>query len=106
MSLSIVTHRSGAMSRLDVTGEIDMDTAAVLDQAIAAVLTAGTDNIVVDLRAVTFCDCRGVTALLQGRGEALEHNVTYQVTNPVGSPLRVLQLLGLQSLLATPDAEW
>jgi hypothetical protein len=43
MILSIVAHRSAATLRLDVTGEIDMETVAPLDQAIAAACSACMD---------------------------------------------------------------
>jgi anti-anti-sigma factor len=99
MLLSIGTHRTTTTVRLDLTGEIDMSTAAKLSRAITEALDSGADDIVIDLDGATFCDCAGITALLNGRREALARQVGYQVRNANGNPLRVLRALGLHSML-------
>jgi anti-anti-sigma factor len=99
MLLSIGTHRTSSTVRLDLTGEIDMSTAASLARAIAQALDSGADDVVVDLEGATFCDCAGITALVDGHRDALARQIGYQVRNANGNPLRVLQALGLHAML-------
>jgi anti-anti-sigma factor len=101
MLLSIGTHRTPTTIRLDLTGELDMSTAGNLSRAITAALDTGPDDIVIDLDGATFCDCAGITALLNGRQDALARQVSYQVRNAHGNPLRVLRALGLHTMLST-----
>jgi anti-anti-sigma factor len=98
---SIACRRSDEGIRLCVRGEIDMNTAGHLDRAIAAALSTGAESVLVDLTATTFCDCTGVDALLTGRRAALDGHVGYQVINPTGISLKVLRLVGLETLLTT-----
>jgi len=99
MLLSIGTHRTSTTVRLDLTGEIDMSTAASLSRAITEALDTGAEDVVIDLDGATFCDCAGITALLNGRRDAMARQVGYQVRNANGNPLRVLRALGLHTML-------
>jgi len=99
MLLSIGTHRTSTTVRLDLIGEIDLSTAAVLSRAITEALDTGADGVVIDLDGTTFCDCAGITALLNGRRDALARRVSYQVRNANGNPLRVMRALGLHTML-------
>lgn len=101
MLLSIGTHRTATTVCLDLIGEIDMSTAASLSRAITEALDAGADDVVINLDGTTFCDCAGITALLNGRRDALARQARYQVRNAHGNPLRVLRALGLHSMLTT-----
>jgi anti-sigma B factor antagonist len=101
MLLSIGTHRTPTTVRLDLTGELDMSTAGSLSRAITAALDTGPDDIVINLDGATFCDCAGITALLNGRQDALARQVSYRVRNAHGNPLRVLRALGLHTMLST-----
>ncbi|MCI4064623.1 STAS domain-containing protein [Micromonospora sp. R77] len=67
---------------LAVHGEIDMASAAELDQALDAVLRrAGVVEIVVDLTEVSYPDSTGVGALLRGVAEAVGR-ATLRVPTP------------------------
>ncbi|MET3421739.1 anti-anti-sigma factor [Actinoplanes tereljensis] len=101
MNLAITSRSTATSVRLNVSGEIDLDTAGQLDDAIAAVLGTGADRLEVDLSGTTFCSCAGITALLNGRREAVARQVGFEVVNATGIPLRVLQLTGVSSLLTT-----
>jgi anti-anti-sigma factor len=101
MLLSIGTHRTLTTIRLDVTGEIDMSTAGNLSRAITEALDTGPDDLVIDLAGATFCDCAGVTALINGREDARARQVGYRLHNVHGNPLRVLRALGLHTMLTS-----
>jgi anti-sigma B factor antagonist len=104
MILSISTDRIDTTTRLNVTGEIDMESVPVLSHAIGSALDAATGTVLVDLGGAVFCDCAGVTALLDGRRHAVDRQIGYQVVNPHGNPLRVLRILGLHAVLTTSTA--
>jgi anti-anti-sigma factor len=101
---SVTSERSGEGVRLCVNGEIDLGTAAHLNRAIAAALSTRPGSILVDLSATTFCDCSGIAALLTGRHAALAGQVGYQVVNPSRISLKVMRLVGLETLLTTRAA--
>ena len=101
MILSIATNRTAATVRLDVTGEIDIDTVQALSQAIAGAVDADAGGIEINLDATVFCACAGINALLDGRRQAVARRIGFQVINPNGNPLKVLLVLGLYALLTT-----
>ena len=104
MILSITTEHTDTAIRLTVSGEIDMDSAPVLTHAIGSALNTAAGTVLIDLGGTVFCDCAGVRALLDGRRDAVDRRIEYQVVNPTGNPLRVLMLLGLHALLTTSTA--
>lgn len=99
--LTTTTHWTHGSVRLDLRGEIDMDGAPALVQAVTSALDAGAGEVVIDLQAVTFCDCAGITALLVGRRDTLARSAGFQVINPVGGPLRVLVALDMHTWLTS-----
>ena len=101
MFFTITVLRTSAVIRLCVFGDLDLGTAGQLDRAINEALRAEPVSVLVDLAATTFCDCAAVTVLLAGQRNAGAHAVDYQVINPTGISLRVLQLLDLHEQLTT-----
>ncbi|MEV7626013.1 STAS domain-containing protein [Actinoplanes sp. NPDC089786] len=99
-AFSIISRPTTAGIRLAVNGEIDMYTAGHLGRAMAGALRTGAAELLIDLALTTFCDCGGITTLLSARHDAAGRT-TFQVTNPTGLPLRVLQTLGVYALLTT-----
>ena len=62
-----------------------------------------TRGILVDLAAVTFLDCTGMTALLTGCRSAATRDVTFQAVNAGGIALRALQTLDLDIVLSARE---
>lgn len=58
-------HSVGSYTVVGVTGEVDVATAPALRDAMLSLLNRGTDNLVLDLRGVTFMDSTGVGSLLR-----------------------------------------
>jgi anti-anti-sigma factor len=90
--------------RLAVSGEIDLDTADDLAEAVGRVLaTACPAEVVVDLAEVTLCDSAGIDALLRARDAAAAQAVHLVVINPRGIVRRALDVTGtLDRLTAVP----
>jgi anti-sigma B factor antagonist len=58
-------HFVGLHTVVEVTGDIDVATAALLRDRLLALLNRGAESLVVDLRGVTFVDSTGVGSLLR-----------------------------------------
>jgi anti-anti-sigma factor len=84
-------------------GELDVvSVPAVLEGA--AALVEGARGVVLDLSAVTFFDSSGVRLVDRLSRESSRAGAAYRVVAPTGSTARrVLELVGLASLLADED---
>ena len=81
MSEQILTvaaeHVTDSVVVLTPTGEIDRDSQSVLDEAAAEAIADGSDRLVIDLGAVSFCDSSGLGLFVRlhrqftGRGGSL-----------------------------------
>jgi len=103
----VVVH-SGA-GRVTLAGELDLDTAPHVREAVLACLAEQPTSLCLDLTGVTFCDCAGLSALLRARSAALRAGAAL-VVEGVGPQLaRLLSLIGADGILTgkgTPaDAE-
>ena len=91
---------SAAFVRVAVAGEIDLTTAEVLHDGLRGALSAQHPHRVeVDLAAVSFMDCTGLTVLLVARHTALRAGGQLRITNPQPIVRRVLELTGLLGVL-------
>ncbi|MFE2142295.1 STAS domain-containing protein [Streptomyces sp. NPDC059456] len=83
-----------------VGGEMDIDRAPMLYDALHAVITQtdGPNEIVLDLAELSFCDSSGLNALIQARHTADEHGKRITLRAPQPQFLRLLQITGADSL--------
>ncbi len=64
MDVSVHTYEKGGRAVVEVGGEIDVYTAPVLRERLAALHEAGRHDLLVDLRAVRFMDSTGLGVLV------------------------------------------
>jgi anti-sigma B factor antagonist len=89
-----------ATAWLTVTGELDLGSTSSMRDAIRSALSDDSIRLVViDLGEVTFLDCSGLAALIEGRRLADERDVGYRVRNATGLPRTVLRLTGTEDYL-------
>ncbi|MFE2324345.1 STAS domain-containing protein [Streptomyces sp. NPDC059385] len=96
---------SGA--RCKVVGEIDFDNAAQLRQTLLTALAAHRGGVSLDLSAVMFCDCSGLSVLLRARRYASDQHLSLRISAVSRPVRRLLELTGTASLLtehAQPDS--
>jgi anti-anti-sigma factor len=105
-----VVRRVGALV-LVVSGEVDSLTAPRLSQAVSEALREHPPLLVVDLSAVTFLSCAGLSVLVMGhqRAEGLTRLRVVATTRPTLRPLQLTGLVGpvavhssREDALATP----
>ena len=95
-------HTGDGTVSLSVRGEIDIDNAQQLRVAIhQALAEPRTRQLTVDLADLSYIDSTGVSALVGGLNLARQRRAQFRVTNPHGSVLRVLTVLGLTETLAS-----
>ncbi|MGV9993601.1 STAS domain-containing protein [Streptomyces sp. NPDC003374] len=81
-----------------LAGEIDLDGSARLREALLSGV-AGGPGTVVDLGAVTFMDSSGINALITAHQATQEAGTRLCLAAPQDAVLRVLQLVGVDSLI-------
>ena len=100
MKLTVTGQTQDTTARLALTGELDMATTDRLADAVADAARPPTASVVLDLAGLTFCDATGVHALVNARRLAQRRGVQFDVVNPQGLVLKVLQVCGVLETLA------
>jgi anti-sigma B factor antagonist len=90
--------RAGRVT-LTVAGELDLRSADVLAQVIAAEIDSGPAELMIDIAGVSFLDSAGAGVLIDGHRPAHQRQVRYQVSGARRTPRRVLEILGGYHLL-------
>ncbi|MER5335483.1 STAS domain-containing protein [Micromonospora sp. NPDC002717] len=105
MSLSIVKSvMPGGVIEIAPRGEIDVDTAYEVREAIAEVLAKGhPSRIELNMRLVTFIDSVGISAMVAGFQTAEVSGVKLVVTEPSRFVHRQLWVTGLLGLFGAPE---
>ncbi|MFV2101310.1 STAS domain-containing protein [Micromonospora sp. LOL_024] len=105
MSLTVMqTVRPGGVIEIAPRGEIDVDTAYEVKEAIAEVLAKGRPaRIELNMRLVTFIDSVGISAMVAGFQTAEVSGVKLVVTEPSRFVHRQLWVTGLLGLFGAPE---
>ena len=90
---------------LEVSGELCLASAGCLTQSIEEVLGSGFEQLVLDLREVTFMDSTGVRLLLETEARAQAGALRFGIVLKTGQPERVLELVGLRERPPRVSAE-
>jgi anti-sigma B factor antagonist len=77
-----------------LTGDLDLAASPLFDREIARAVGLGPRRLVVDLRGLTFLDCRGLAAVLSARARARESGIAMSVRDVAGTPRRIFDLTG------------
>ncbi|HBO54710.1 STAS domain-containing protein [Janibacter terrae] len=106
MPITITTSEAGEVHIVHVSGEIDVTSAAVLRDALEALIADGRRRLTLDLSAVTFMDSTGL-GIVVGRLKRLSrHGGTMTVAAAHPRVLRVFSITGLDQLLDVhPDVD-
>ncbi|MFB7468780.1 STAS domain-containing protein [Streptomyces sp. NPDC056224] len=82
---------------LELSGELDHDTAQPLREALDAAVTQG-GRLVVDLSGLGFCDSTGLNVLLHSRLSAQEAGGSLELTGLRGSVARMFHITGAEGV--------
>lgn len=103
-----VADGAGSVPRVGAAGELDAASSPPLVAAVSEAVTgAGAGRVVVDLDGVTFCDSRGLSALIVSTTSAARAGVSLRlVAAPDSALARLLGRTGMTELLPLhPDAD-
>ena len=87
-----------------VEGEIDVDTADVVLDALRLGFETGGSALVADLSAVSFFGSTGISTLISAHGLAEEHGKVLHVVAPHRAVRRPLQVTGVADVLSLYDS--
>jgi anti-anti-sigma factor len=97
--LEVVTVTSRECVRLELRGELDVATVAVLISPLLAAERAGPDLVVLDVHAVTLLDAAGLRVFLDAARRAQLHRRRFALARPDRETTRVLRLTGLDQAI-------
>lgn len=93
--------RHGALARVDLTGEVNHASAALITERVFWYLDMeSVDEVVIDMAGVTVIDSGGVGVLIRCKGRSLGMGKVLQVVGSQGRVTQVLNLTGVDGYLA------
>lgn len=99
VSISVTTSEAGEVHIVHVAGEIDVTSAAVLRDALEALIADGRRRLTLDLSDVTFLDSTGLGIVVGRLKRLARHGGTMTVAASHERVLRVFSITGLDQLL-------
>ena len=90
--------------RVALSGELDIASSPLFEEALDAVIADGSRAVMIDLRDLTFIDSSGLRALLRARTQAESSGKGLILIGASDSAQRLFELTGMQHLLADPKA--
>ncbi|MGW6707709.1 STAS domain-containing protein [Streptomyces sp. NPDC054956] len=92
-----VRHLPGA-TVLRLAGELDLDTAEPLREALEAAVAGGFERLLVDFSDVGFCDSTGLNVLLRARGAAAHTGARIEVVGLRRPVERMFRITGADGI--------
>ena len=99
-SFHVTSRTSGTAVVVEVSGEVDLQTADQVEAAITGGIAGQPSAVVLDLSAVTFLDSAGLAVLARAHTAAGER-VAFRVVAPHRAVRRRIQLAGMDGMLVT-----
>lgn len=90
---------------LEVSGELDMETGPTVADTLDEVLADGWDDVVLDLRAITFADSTALHLLLGLAQRARDETRCIAVSRGARTVERLLSIAGLPDALPRVDVD-
>ncbi|MCX4977816.1 STAS domain-containing protein [Streptomyces sp. NBC_00620] len=98
--LNVYRHDSKKRALITLTGEIDLQSAPLVREALERCLRDGVRTIDVDLTPVTFCDCSGLNTFIKASQRTAEVGGSLQLHYPPYTLALLVELTGTGFLLA------
>lgn len=106
VSISISTSETGKVHIVHVSGEVDVTSAAVLRDALEALIADGRRQLTLDLTKVTFMDSTGLGIIVGRLKRLARHGGVMTIAASHERVLRVFDITGLDQLLEIhPDLD-
>lgn len=99
---TVAGDRPGAAT-LVLSGELDLASTSSFEQRVDELLAAGTDQLVIDLSALTFCDSVGLNGLVRAKNRCEQRGGSLRVAGTRGQVAHVIGISGLLGALASDE---
>lgn len=97
--LRVYTRVQGESHAIFLSGEVDVSSSQLLEQAVVEACAAGAKEVVLDMGGIEFMDSTGLRAILRGKTLCEEKDCDYRVT-PAQRPVeRTLAVTGVRAKL-------
>ncbi|MFH8469184.1 STAS domain-containing protein [Streptomyces sp. NPDC017991] len=104
-ALTISTRDTATGPVLEITGDLDYETAPELRGAVKDLTLAAGQLLVLDLAGLDFCDSSGISALLSARSLAIGQGGHIALAAVPANTARILGVVGLDQVFTIhPDA--
>jgi anti-anti-sigma factor len=97
--LEVVRHVAGTRTVLVLDGDLDVHSAPLVQQAVAAALREGAGDVVLDLHDVSFVDSSGLGALIACHKRARRDSCRLVLRSPSHRVARLLAVTTLDRVL-------
>jgi anti-anti-sigma factor len=94
-SLTVTVQPDTTLTRVRVAGELDMATEPILLDAVERIRNAGPNQVVAELSELSFCDVRGLAALLAVHDRLSDAGLRVSMT---GASAQVRWMVGITGL--------
>ncbi|MBA3747461.1 MAG: STAS domain-containing protein [Solirubrobacterales bacterium] len=101
--LSVRSRREGDVHTIGLAGEVDIATAAQVEQELLRAEATDVTAIVLDLGELSFIDSTGIRMLVMADARSRANGCRLTLRRPPQSVLRVLRLAGVEKLLPFAD---
>jgi anti-anti-sigma factor len=96
--------QSGGSAYLTITGELDVSCARRFGDVLGKAMPEGLEDLVIDLRAVTFIDSTGLVLLIKADTLAREEGIQLHIVrSPTEIVRAVFEVSGIDTLLPLTD---
>ncbi|NDU71491.1 anti-sigma factor antagonist [Actinomadura sp. DSM 109109] len=95
-----IDDEDGAPARVTARGELDIASSAAFGIELARLIGERGPDVVVDVSGLTFCDARGLAALVAADELARRSGGTVTLTGPRPQMAKILRLTGLDRRFA------
>ena len=99
MSVGWETSERADGVHVELSGELDISTAAGVESRLMEVEKAAPERLVLDLRRVNFIDSTGLSMIINADGRARKDGRRLTIVSGDGVPRRILRTVGLEDRL-------
>ncbi|MEV0665834.1 STAS domain-containing protein [Actinomadura luteofluorescens] len=98
--VTAIAAEEGVPARVTARGELDIASSAAFGIELARLIGERGPDVVVDVSGLTFCDARGLAALVAADELARRHGGAVTLTGPRPQMAKILRLTGLDRRFA------
>lgn len=103
-NLDFKTWTQGTWTVMDVSGEVDLHSATLLEKRLSSALSNGGEGLLVRLADVGFMDSTGLGTLITVQNKAVEKGRRFALAEPSEQVKRLLELTGVSTRLETYES--